>query len=250
MFKISKEKWDSIEADYKGIWQDYHNDHPEWLGKKVVMSTCITDNPNELGKLLVEGVHFCIVNEAQPDSNFKKLLISAKIAGYKKQIECGEWSFVPDEKQTGCFKILNKRRTVVSVENSQIVNVEWGAVYKDGDNPIFCREILEQVLEIPDVKLDVYQVETDDGLSALGFGDPVHLMSLDESMDMYYERAWYVSKPLEQNGLNDYVLFLDCGNSWCEIEHVFESMTEKIFYDELKKYLKNFREKNNENTEV
>ena len=62
MIAISKEKWDSICADYKGEWQDYYNEHPEWLGRKVVMSGCITDNPNELGKLLVENVHFVIEN--------------------------------------------------------------------------------------------------------------------------------------------------------------------------------------------
>ena len=37
---------------------DYYNDHPEWLGKKVIMSGCISDEP---GKLLIEGVHFEIV---------------------------------------------------------------------------------------------------------------------------------------------------------------------------------------------
>lgn len=59
MIKISKEKWEGICSDYKGEWSDYHGDHPEWIGKKVVMSGCI--NPNELGRLLIEGVHFEIV---------------------------------------------------------------------------------------------------------------------------------------------------------------------------------------------
>ena len=49
MVKVSKEKWDSIPTDYKGIWQDYYNEKPEWKGKRVVMSGCITENPNELG---------------------------------------------------------------------------------------------------------------------------------------------------------------------------------------------------------
>ena len=60
MISISKSEWDAICSDYKGVWQDYHGDHPEWLGKKVVMSTCINHNPNELCSLLVEGVHFII----------------------------------------------------------------------------------------------------------------------------------------------------------------------------------------------
>lgn len=57
MLKITNQKWNSICSDYKGTWYDYHGDHPEWLGRKVVMSGCISD---ELGKLLIEGVHFVI----------------------------------------------------------------------------------------------------------------------------------------------------------------------------------------------
>lgn len=60
MIKVSKEKWDSICDDYKGNWQNYYNDHPEWIGRKVVMSTCITGNVNETCSLLIEGVHFII----------------------------------------------------------------------------------------------------------------------------------------------------------------------------------------------
>lgn len=60
MYHIKKEDWDKIPADYKGEWQNYHDDHPEWIGKRVVMSGCITHNANELGKLFIEGVHFVI----------------------------------------------------------------------------------------------------------------------------------------------------------------------------------------------
>ena len=60
MIKVSKEKWESICDDYKGTWMDYHNEHPEWIGRKVVMSACITGNANEVCNLLVEGVHFNI----------------------------------------------------------------------------------------------------------------------------------------------------------------------------------------------
>ena len=60
MIKIGKDNWNAIHADYKGVWQDYYGDHPEWIGRKVVMSTCITNNLNELCSLLIEGVHFII----------------------------------------------------------------------------------------------------------------------------------------------------------------------------------------------
>lgn len=63
LIEVSQEKWDSIGSDYKGIWQDYYDECPEWKGRKTVMSGCITEDPTELGKLLVEGVHFRISNE-------------------------------------------------------------------------------------------------------------------------------------------------------------------------------------------
>lgn len=59
MIKISMEKWNSISTDYKGVWYDYYNEKPQWKGKKVVLSGCIS---NEFGKLLVEDVHFTIVD--------------------------------------------------------------------------------------------------------------------------------------------------------------------------------------------
>lgn len=58
MIEVTKERWDAIDDDYKGLWHDYYGDHPEWLGKRVVMSGCIADG---LGELLIEDVHFVIV---------------------------------------------------------------------------------------------------------------------------------------------------------------------------------------------
>lgn len=72
MIAVSQEKWDSIHSDYKGEWQNYYGDHPEWVGKKVVMSGLITEEPNELGKLLVEGVHFEIVGITPAGSGRKE----------------------------------------------------------------------------------------------------------------------------------------------------------------------------------
>lgn len=60
MYSIKQNEWDKIPDDYKGEWKNYHNDHPEWIGKKVVMSYFITHDANEPGSLLIEGVHFII----------------------------------------------------------------------------------------------------------------------------------------------------------------------------------------------
>lgn len=57
-YYVSQEKWNNIPDDYKGIWHSYYGEHPEWLGRKTVMSTCITGNANENCGLLIEGVHF------------------------------------------------------------------------------------------------------------------------------------------------------------------------------------------------
>jgi hypothetical protein len=57
MIKVSKEKWDKIHDDFKGIFQDYHGENPEMKGRLTVLSGCISD---ELGSLLFEGVHFII----------------------------------------------------------------------------------------------------------------------------------------------------------------------------------------------
>lgn len=60
IISVSQEKWDSIPSDYKGVWQAYMDDHPEWKGRKVVLSTCITNDPLEKCRLWVEHEHFLI----------------------------------------------------------------------------------------------------------------------------------------------------------------------------------------------
>ena len=63
LIPVTQEKWNSIGNDYKGTWQDYYDECPEWKGRNVVMSGCITEDPKELGKLLVEGVHVRIIGK-------------------------------------------------------------------------------------------------------------------------------------------------------------------------------------------
>ena len=60
MIKVNKEKWDSITADYKGVFHDYQGKHPEWVGRRTVIGSCVTDNPKYFGSLLVEDVHFVV----------------------------------------------------------------------------------------------------------------------------------------------------------------------------------------------
>lgn len=63
MFSITNTEYEAIPRDYRGIWEDYYGDHPEWKGRKTVMSTCITHNANELCYLMIEGVHFNITEK-------------------------------------------------------------------------------------------------------------------------------------------------------------------------------------------
>lgn len=60
LYKISKAEWDRIDPDYRGVWEDYYGDKPEWKGLRTVMSTCLTKDPTELCRLLIEGVHFVV----------------------------------------------------------------------------------------------------------------------------------------------------------------------------------------------
>lgn len=65
LYTISEKEYNKIDTDYRGTWQDYHGDHPEWLGRRVVMSTFITGDSSEPCKLLIEGVHFIITAEGE-----------------------------------------------------------------------------------------------------------------------------------------------------------------------------------------
>ena len=62
MITVSRADYEKICRDYRGTFHDYYGDHPEWKGRQTVMSTCITHNPNEKCSLLIEGVHFQIVD--------------------------------------------------------------------------------------------------------------------------------------------------------------------------------------------
>ncbi len=64
MYHIKQAEWDNIPEDYKGTWQDYYNEHPEWIGRRVVMSGCVIKDPSKKGYLMVEGVHFAIEEES------------------------------------------------------------------------------------------------------------------------------------------------------------------------------------------
>lgn len=51
---ISKEEFDKIPADYKGVFADYQGDSPQWKGRRTAML------PGEGTTLSIEGVHFLV----------------------------------------------------------------------------------------------------------------------------------------------------------------------------------------------
>lgn len=61
MIKVSKEKWNSICNDFKGIWHDFWGDHPEWKGRKIVLRGAVENNCEHGTQLLIENEHFIIV---------------------------------------------------------------------------------------------------------------------------------------------------------------------------------------------
>lgn len=55
MKRITQAEYDAIGSDYKGVWQDYYGDRPEWKGRRTAMLA-------EYGtRLLIEGVSLEIV---------------------------------------------------------------------------------------------------------------------------------------------------------------------------------------------
>ena len=63
MITITRKAYEAIDSDYRGIYHDYWNIHPEWFGRRVVISTCITNNPNETAELWIENVNFKIIDK-------------------------------------------------------------------------------------------------------------------------------------------------------------------------------------------
>lgn len=60
MFHVRQKEWGEIPNIFKGTWQDYYNEHPEWIGRRTVMSTCLNHNAEDKGKLFIEGIDFLI----------------------------------------------------------------------------------------------------------------------------------------------------------------------------------------------
>ena len=52
---VTKEAYDEIPDDYKGIYIDYDHKHPEWQGRRVAFL------PGHGTTLFIEGVSFVIV---------------------------------------------------------------------------------------------------------------------------------------------------------------------------------------------
>ncbi len=60
MIKVSKKQWDLIDDICKGTWEC--KEKPEWKGRNAVMGACISDNPDDMSSVLVEGIHFVIIS--------------------------------------------------------------------------------------------------------------------------------------------------------------------------------------------
>lgn len=55
MVRITQAEYDAIGDDFKGVWEDYYEDHPEWKGRRVAMLA-------EYGtRFFIEGVSLEIV---------------------------------------------------------------------------------------------------------------------------------------------------------------------------------------------
>ncbi len=176
-------------------------------------------------------------------NDFQRLMQMIKLKEYKENVECENWKFVISKTKSGTFSVFYKNDEVVVIENYKITDFMWGYSFRENDELIDCVDILKSVLLIPNVYLNIYDIETTDGLAALGYWDATHLMSLDEEMDLQYERGWYATKAGKDKTKKDFVLFWDNGNSWCSVDKVFENITEEEFHKKVKEYLKEKYEK-------
>ena len=56
MKRITQSEYDAIGSDFKGTWQDYYGDYPEWKGRRTAMLA-------EYGtRLFIEGVSLEIIS--------------------------------------------------------------------------------------------------------------------------------------------------------------------------------------------
>jgi hypothetical protein len=60
---ITQAEWDKISDDFKDVWQAYFDDRSEWLGRKTIVSTCITNDYTAPAKLLIQDVHFKFIEK-------------------------------------------------------------------------------------------------------------------------------------------------------------------------------------------
>ncbi len=52
---ITKEEYQNLPADFRGLYQNYYGDHPEWKGRRIAAFPC------ELPGLFIEGVNLKII---------------------------------------------------------------------------------------------------------------------------------------------------------------------------------------------
>lgn len=64
--KITAQEYYNVHRDYKGIYEDFAGDSPQLKGRKTIMMSCITHEPN--GGLGIEGAHFEIVGSYTPSA--------------------------------------------------------------------------------------------------------------------------------------------------------------------------------------
>lgn len=59
MLELTKQEYNRIGQDFRGRYMDYHGTHPEWKGRRTV----VTFIHGQGTTLLIEGVGFRIIDE-------------------------------------------------------------------------------------------------------------------------------------------------------------------------------------------
>lgn len=165
-------------------------------------------------------------------NDFEKLIEQAAQSSFKSHCSIGDWCFEAND--SGTFTVSHNGEVVVACENHQIVDVKWGSRIEE----MKMQDILTSLMEhFPEIHLNALAVRTEDGLAVLGYkGSSQRMMDILGLDDFDYDRAWIAKKPNRNDyDKNDYVIYWDQGNSWCEVLGVFEGVTHEEFLVEARK---------------
>ena len=170
-----------------------------------------------------------ITNKSENYKELVEILLSKSVLD---NLQVGDWSY--KRKYRDFFTIYYKQEEVVICEDKEIIYVDWGTIHDNVQPWQLLRFIFDNR---DDIILKEDNIQSVDGLIALNYENAGQLCEFNGCKKyLKYPRIW-VAKRLSKNNKDkyDFVLYDDCGNSWCEILMTYKSVTEKEFINKVHK---------------